>query len=88
MRAFVLGALSSEAFPFNLLSTGKTLEDDNATLAELGLVRSAFITSLIYRREQGLVTGAGPGDTFKSFSDHYRLIHRKFKISFSLNSVP
>ena len=61
VRAFVLGALSSEAFPFNLLSLGKTLEDDNATLAELGLVRSTFITSLIYRREQGLVTG----NTFK-----------------------
>ena len=38
VRAFVLEALSSEAFPFNLLSPGRTLEDDNATLAELALV--------------------------------------------------
>ena len=50
VRAFILGALSTEAFPFNLLSLGKTLEDDNATLAELGLVRSAFITSSLITR--------------------------------------
>jgi UBX domain-containing protein 6 len=38
VRQFVLSALASEAFPFNLVSTGLDLSDDTATLAELGLV--------------------------------------------------